>query len=325
MVGKYCKSPKDKKFKPGDAYSGGGSGYVDTNTAISPLDGVKTAIKDAQVSWAPDATGAAGADVAVACVSAHAEEGWDRKDLKVPQAQEFVTSLKAVAKKVVVIALAPGAVETEWAEGADAVLMMFMPGEQIGPAVAQLLTGAASPGGRLPVSMPKVGEKRFTKEQYPGAPFNDVDMVAHFTDGVLVGYRWNDAMGVPSAYPFGFGLAYTTFQFKGVTASCTGATATVSMQVVNLGAREGAAVPQVYVGFKSLAPAVRMLRGFKKVVVPPGGQTPVTFTLTAADWSFYDQVSQSWVSAATKGERITVSVGTSSTDLPFTQALTCGR
>lgn len=259
------------------------------------------------------------------CVSAHAEEGWDRKDLKVPGAQELVTAVKAVAKKVVVIAFVPGPVETDWVEGADAVLMLFMPGEQVGPAVAKLLTGAASPNGRLPVSMPKKGEKRFTKEQYPGTPFGDKKMVAHFSDGVLVGYRWNDAMGVPSAYPFGFGLAYTQLQLKGVAATCAGATATVSMQVANLGAREGVAVAQVYVGFKSLAPAVRQLRGFKKVIVPPGGQSAVSITLTAADWSYYCQASQAWVNAAAKGEQITISVGTSSADLPFTQTLTCGR
>merc|ERR1711920_284723 len=127
------------------------------------------------------------------------------------------------------------------------------------------------------------------------------------------------------AYAFGFGLTYTQLQLQGVTARCAGATATVSMQVVNLGPREGVAVPQVYVGFKSLAPAVRQLRGFKKVTVPANGQTTVSFTLTIADWSYYCETSQAWVDAAAKGEQITVSVGASSADLPFTQALSCSR
>jgi len=223
----------------------------------------------------------------------------------------------------VVLAVAPGAVTTEWLEQADAGLLLFMPGEQIGAAVADLLSGDAAPGGRLPVSLPHRSEHRFTPQQYPGAPFNDVNMTTQWSEGTLVGYRWNDAMKQPSAFPFGFGLAYTSFTFGGFQATCTGGMGTVSLTITNAGARNGAAVPQIYVGFPSLTPVLRQLRGFKKVLVDAGEISQVSFSLDESDWSFWSESTQAWQSALTMGESITVSVGTSSADLLWSKVLPC--
>jgi len=255
-------------------------------------------------------------------VAAHAEEGWDRQDLTVPEAQELVSALRGQVQKIVVVAMVPGPVETDWAQEADAALLLFLPGEQVGVAIAQLLTGVASPGGRLPVTMPAVGEARFTPDQYPGTPFNDENMVAQFTDGVLVGYRWNDATKNPAAYPFGFGLTYTEFTISNVQATCRGEEATVTMQVTNTGARIGAAVPQVYVSFPSMQPAIRALKGFQKVVVQPGGMEVVTIFLTAEAFRHFDEAAGAWRTVVGI-EQITLSVGTSSADLPTQLPLQC--
>jgi len=338
LVGKYCKETMDKSYGQGSVFSGGGSGYVETTPekVITPFQGIKDHIKDAtgEVTWGPDAASAVAAEVVVVCVAAHSEEGWDRQGegggLKVPEAAQLLTDLRALPgpkKTVVVLAIVPGAVTTEWIDNADAALVLFMPGEQVGVAAAQLLTGVASPGGRLPVTFPQFGEQRWTKgfqghEQYPGVQPKPAyqktwgpHLEAHFSEGVLVGYRWNDAQGVIPAFPFGFGLTYTDFQFQGFAASCTAGKATVSLKIVNIGKREGDAVPQLYVGFPSLSPALRTLRGFQKVHVAAGAEAAVTFTLGPADWSFFDEAAHAWVSAATKGETITVSVGRSSADL----------
>merc|ERR1719336_2798703 len=169
--------------------------------------------------------------------------------------------------------------------------------------MARLLTGQNAPGGRLPVSMPAAGENRFTPEQYPGTPFSEHGMVAHFSDGVLVGYRWHDAQQKPAAFPFGFGLTYTEFSIENVQATCGGEQATVTMQVTNKGGREGAAVPQVYVSFPSMKPAIRALKGFKKVVVQPGASESVTIDLAPDAFHFYDEAAGAWKSAT--GEQIT--------------------
>jgi beta-glucosidase len=330
MIGKSCDAVFDQSYQQGSVWAGGGSGYVDTSKGTTPLSSVKKAFTDSEVVSSPDASAAEGADVAVLCVAAHAEEGWDRDNFILPEVEELIAGVRNISEaKVVVIAGVPGAVETEWVEDVDAALMLFMPGEQVGPAVAKLLTGEASPSGRLPISFPVANETRFTQRQYPGwcdgvkGGWCDT-MTAHFTEGVLVGYRWNDAMNVSSAFSFGFGLTYTDFTFEGFRAKCVGDKVQVDLNVTNTGSRDGAAVPQLYVGFPSLLPTLRQLRAFSKVQVEARGTVPVSFTLGPSDWSFFDEKSLSWKSAmADKGEAITVSVGSSSSELFWHQEVAC--
>lgn len=324
MVGKYCDQAFEKDYAQGSVYSGGGSGYVNTTRTVTPFKALRERLAGAEVTLSADASGAQGADVAVICAAAHAEEGWDRKHRKVPEAAHLIQAVRdqsgGKAQRIVVLAIVPGVVTTDWVEGADAVLMLFMPGEQIGNAVAQLLTGDAGPGGRLPLSMPKADEERLTSKQYPGEcpPPNTwcEKMTAKFSEGVLVGYRWNDAVGTPAAFPFGFGLAYTKFDFRNFNSRCLqGGKVEVSFTVANTGTRSGAVVPQLYVGFPSLQPAKRQLRRFQKLQVASGASTDVVLILSEEDWSFYDVDGQKWSSAAVKREEVTVSVGTSSADL----------
>jgi beta-glucosidase len=330
LVGRYCDQGADSDFLQGSVYSGGGSGYVESFTLATPYTGIKQKFPDAaSVTLAQTADDVDSADVAIVCVSAHAEEGWDRTDTKIPDAWDLVHGLreKDSGMTIVVLAISPGVVNTGWMWDADAALMLFMPGEQVGVAVAQLLNGEASPGGRLPVSLPGDDEERYTKDQYPGTcppPHTWCkDMTANFSEGVLIGYRWNDAMGVPSAFPFGYGLTYTEFEFTNQNVLCSKERAVVSMTVKNIGWREGTAVPQLYVSFPSLRPVVRQLRGFQKVFVEKDGEVNVAFFLGPEDWSYYDVAAQAWVSAASKGENITVSLGSSSTDLPWNRTFSC--
>jgi beta-glucosidase len=325
FVGKYCDQYLDYSYKQGSVYSGGGSGYVNTRSVVTPFGALRERLQGkAEVTKHDDAKGAEGADVALVCVSAHAEEGWDRLSLEMPDAANFVQDLRkqpgGETQKIVVLAIAPGAVTTEWVEETDATLLFFMPGEQFGKAAAHLLTGEAGPAGRLPVTFPRPEEKRFTSDQYPGKcpPPHEwcEDLTANFSEGVLVGYRWNDAKGIPAAFPFGFGLAYTSFHYSNFEARCLrGGRAEVSFTIANNGSRAGAAVPQLYVSFPSMWPAVRQLRRFEKVQVPSGGSIEVVFHLDEVDWSFYDTQAKKWTSAVAVGERVTVAVGSSSAHL----------
>jgi len=323
LVGKACHDEKDSAYSQGSMFSAGGSGYAATNKAVTPYQGLKDAVSDStSVDWIAEASGDLVADVAVVCVAAHEEEGQDRKDLTLPKAQEMVDTLKAESgiKAIVVLAIVPGAITTEWIESADAALVMFMPGERIGPAFADILLGKASPNGRLPVSFPKQDEKRFTSEQYPG-----VNLKSSFSEGVLVGYRWNEAQGVPSAFPFGFGLSYTSFRFSGFQATCDGQGVKISLQSSNVGENDGATVPQIYVGYESLKPVVKQLRGFKKVHLAAGASEDIAMELSEFDLSYYDEPTQGWRSAWDKGETVTITVGSSATDVLWTTAVTCDK
>jgi beta-glucosidase len=330
LIGKYCSKVFEADYAQGSVYAGGGSGFVNTTQTVSILDGVKDVFGEgSDVTYSTDASAGEGADVAVVCAAAHAEEGWDREDSLLPEAEALVKSLRKQDghKKIVVIAILPGVVTTEWVADADAVMVLFMPGEQVGVAVAQMLSGEAAPAGRLPVSFPAKDEERFTNDQYPGvcpAPDTWCDkMVANFSEGTLVGYRWNDATGKPSAYPFGFGLAYTEFEYRAFEASCQNGRAIVSVKISNAGGRSGTEVPQLYVSFESLKPVLRQLRGFQKVEVPAGGEADVFFVLGEEDWSFYDEAKGRWVSAVDLEEKVTVFVGRSSADLRLNGTLPC--
>lgn len=352
LVGKHCDMVNDEDFErrhSNGVMMGGGSGWVRTEKTVTPFRGLRDAMVGSMVKHSVDASAAAGADVAVVCAAAHAGEGWDRPDLKLDHAHELIVQARDQgARKVVLLGIAPGPISTEWIDHVDAALLVFAPGEQVGTAVADIITGAASPGGRLPVSLPKEAESRFTQQQFPGTragedydlfrmynkvkreeakvskshkKWEDVHQKATpvsqiYSEDTLVGYRWNDAKGYPAAFPFGFGLTYTQFEFSNIQVEQKGARAAkVSVTVKNVGSKEGAAVPQLYVSFPSLAPVKKQLRGFEKVVVPPQGVKVVSFDLDSKDWSYYNQDAKKWIDALLKGDTITISVGDSSTNL----------
>jgi beta-glucosidase len=345
LIGQYCNKAEWISAYMGRAspFMGGGSGYVPTKRTVPPFQGMQARVKDAaSLTWSADASAGAGADVAVVCASyCDVHEGWDRPNFTLPEAEELLTSLRNQGgdKKIILVGVVPGEVTTEWLDKADAALMLFMPGEQIGPALAQLLTGDVGPGGRLPISLPRDGEmpqgERFTNEQYPGIQSKEhpwgKHLTAQYSEGVLTGYRWYNAHSVEPKFPFGHGLAYTEFEFKDHVLKCfkvgsgsnSSVVAALSLTVANVGERDGTAVPQVYVGFHSLKPALRYLRGFTKVKVPRSGEASVTFTLGEDDWSYYDEGGQKWNSALDKGEDIIVSVGSSSGAMHWNATLSC--
>jgi len=351
MIGQYCNT--DIYITPGHVtagnagtpFMGQGSGYVPTKKTVTPMKGLQDLVKDAaSITFSADASAGDGADVAVVCASAcDVHEGWDRMNFSLPEANQLVSALREQSgdKKIVVVGVSPGAVTTEWMKNVDASLLLFMPGEQVGAAVAQMLTGAASPSGRLPITMPPddwkpIGgypagkDHMFLSAQYPGTQppphkmykWGDY-LTANFTEGVLVGYRWWDAKDVNPAFPFGYGLTYTEFSFKDFQSDCSGDKIIVTLTIANTGDRDGDAVPQLYVGFPSLKPAVRQLRGFQKTHIPKGGEAPMVFIVTPEDASYYDEAEQKWTSSAEKNEKVTVSIGTSSRDLLWHKTLSC--
>jgi beta-glucosidase len=166
---------------------------------------------------------------------------------------------------------------------AGAILEAWFPGEEDGHIVADLLWGVANPSGKLPVTFPQVGQgfmDSITPFQYPGVTINGSPAVT-YTEALNIGYRWYDAMGKSPAFPFGYGLSYTTFTITNPTVSSgSNGTYTVSAVVKNTGALAGAEVSQIYISLPSSAgePPKRLV-GFQKVSLNPGAAQTINMTI----------------------------------------------
>jgi len=193
-------------------------------------------------------------------------------------------------------------------ENVPAILETWFLGLQTGPAVADVLFGDYSPGGKLPVSFPRtVGQVPiYYNHKNTGRPPSEQE---RYTS------KYIDVHWTP-LYAFGHGLSYTTFDYSNLRLSAAQVRATdsvtVAVAVTNSGARAGAEVVQLYVrdDVASITRPVRELRGFERIVLQPGETRTVQFTLRAADLAFYDQRLRRVVEPGT----FTVWVGTSSAD-----------
>lgn len=242
----------------------------------------------------PEARGAADkADVVVAVLGEKwnmTGEGNCRTNLDLPGNQAaLLEELHKTGKPVVLVILAGRPLTLEKAlPFADAVLYAWYPGTMGGPAVADVLTGAFSPSGKLPVCFPRnVGQiPLFYAHKPTGRPQDDGKPREQFLSNYL------DAPNTPE-FPFGFGLSYTRFALG--NAALSSATLKpdgeleVSAELANLGSYDGAEVVQLYV--RDLAGAVtrpvRELKGFSRVFLAKGEKTRVRFRLTPADLAFY--------------------------------------
>jgi beta-glucosidase len=196
--------------------------------------------------------------------------GGDRTDLKLPETQEkLLTAAFATGKPVVVVLTSGSALAVnESAARAAAVLELWYGGEETGTAIAETLSGANNPAGRLPVTFYK------NVEQLPA--FDDYNM-----DGRTYRYFKGDAL-----YGFGFGLSYSTFRYSALKGQRTAKGAEVSVRVTNTSGREGDEVVQLYREGPGLASgALRQLRGFERVHLRAGESRDVRFAVGAADLS----------------------------------------
>ena len=229
-----------------------------------PADELVAALPDAKIDYAAgfgidDATGDAalaeealrvvgGADVVVAYLGLPAtaeSEGFDRTHLELPAAQTDLLARLAGAGAPVVVVLANGsAVRTApWEQHAAAVLECWLGGQAVGGAIADVLTGAADPGGRLAETIPLRLEDTPSYLNFPGEEGR-----VRYGEGVFVGYRGFDAAGREVAYPFGHGVSYTTFAYDDLAVRVSGTDVTVEVTVTNTGERTGREVAQLYVG-----------------------------------------------------------------------------
>jgi beta-glucosidase len=195
--------------------------------------------------------------------------------------------------------------------GGPAILEVWFPGQEDGHIVADLLFGVVNPSGKLPVTFPKVGQGfmdwvRTDPSVFPGVRNLVGQPEVEYKEGLNIGYRWYDAKGVTPAFPFGFGLSYTTFKLSTltVTPKISDGTQPISIQffLENTGLRAGAEVPQLYLGLppQTGEPPKRLV-AFSKVQLNPGERTSVQFTIDPAasnhPLSYWDTNTNNWTIA----------------------------
>ena len=155
-----------------------------------------------------------------------------------------------------------------WLSKVSAVLESWYPGQESGAGIAALLFGDADPGGWLPITFPAAADQGppTRPDEYPG-----VGGIAHYDEGIFVGYRWYDQHKQEPQFPFGYGLSYTTFHYISLSVVPAAGSVAVSVTVRNTGGREGSDVIQVYVTApESAGEPPSQLKGFEKVSLKPG-------------------------------------------------------
>ncbi len=278
-----------------------GTGSTEIRTALhsNPFDALTAKWGEERVkfeSWD-------GADVLVYTASADAGEGSDRAAMDLePDDRAVLPQVLREAKerglKTVVLLNVPGPVDvTPWIEYADAVLCIFLPGNEGGNAAAELLTGAAEPGGRLPVTFPM---HYYDTPAYPNFPGEHDDV--YYGEEIFVGYRHYDGRHLPTAFPFGYGLSYTNFEQKAVSNVinfdlCSQETVDVIVEVTNTGDREGSQVIQLYAAENEprLRRPLKELKAFRRVSLQPGETKQIALTIRAKDLQCFDARMDQWL------------------------------
>lgn len=268
---------------------------------------------------------AAMADAAVVCVGFNSEteaEGVDRS-FWLPYGQDQLIQAVASANSHTIVTLTSGGgVDMRsWIDQVPGILETWYAGQEGGTALAEILFGARSPEGHLPVTF------EHSWEENPVFKFSDpvVDPatgVSHlrYGEGVFLGYRYYTTQHQEPLFPFGFGLSYTTFAFSHLTVPAAASAAEgidVACDVTNTGDRAGAEVVQVYVGDPSAGvprPA-KELKGFQKVRLQPGETKHVALHLDRRAFAYWDSAAHDW---RVDPGRFVIHVGNSSTTTPLT-------
>ena len=256
--------------------------------------------------------------------SAHQDcENSDRTALELPYGQDKVISALAKANKnLVVVNISGNAVAMPWIKEVPAIVQAWYLGTECGNALASVLSGDVNPSGKLPMTFPvalsDVGAH--SVGDYPGTPRKDgSDIVdCNYSEGIFVGYRWNDKNDIKPLFPFGHGLSYTSFKYgKPVISSdkmAADGKIIVRIPVTNVGDRTGAEVVQLYIrDLKSSLPRpVKELKDFKKVTLEPNRSAEVQFEITPDKLMFFDAEKHEWI--AEEGDFIAL-IGSSSSDI----------
>jgi beta-glucosidase len=333
VIGEFARTPR---------YQGGGSSLI-TPTRLDDALTEITAATQATVSFSPGyLTGGTAAeegvtpqdeaaedqdllaeavaiaqasDIALVFVGSMGEtEGADRDGIDLPAAHlELIERVSAANPRTVVV-LSNGGVlaTTPWDASVPAILEGWLLGQAGGSAIADVLFGVVNPSGRLAETIPLKLSDHPSYLDFPGENGH-----VRYGEGIHVGYRGFDAREQEVAYPFGFGLSYTTFEYGQASAAVTIDGIEVRVAVTNTGDRDGREVVQVYVSLPGSAVqrSPRELKAFANVPIAAGQTAEVVLSIDRADLAYWETRLGRWV---VEGGEYLCAVGASSRDLRST-------
>lgn len=246
-------------------------------------------------------------DVFVFVLSRMAGEGGDRElvkgdyylsDVERTNMSILVRSAHEAGKKAVLLLNMGNMVEFAWDEDEffDAVLHTWLPGQEAGNAIADILSGKVSPSGKLPFTWAENYADYPSAVNFPLSP--DSDRAVRYEEDIFVGYRYFDTKDVKVLYPFGYGLSYAEFEYSGLHVKRGRNSVEVSLDVKNTGLYSGREAVQIYVSVPSEIEdrPKKELKAFKKTEeLAPGASCSVTFSIPDADLAIFDENSDAWI------------------------------
>ncbi len=270
----------------------------------------------------------AGSDVAIITLGRKSGEAADRPESDFYLKEGEKQLIKAVSeayhakgKKVVVLLDICSPIDVaSWQDQVDAVVCTWQGGQESGFSVADVLSGKVNPSGKLPMTFQIKYGDAYADRNFPanvddktmGAMFmwgrnkddnkkrepqKDIDFT-NYEEDIFVGYRYFDSFGKPVAYPFGYGLSYTTFAYDNLTCSVNGDAITVTVNVKNTGARAGRNVVELFVAApnsKKLNKPEKELRNYAKTrLLKPGESETITMKLSAEDLASFNEKASAW-------------------------------
>ncbi|MFT3906462.1 MAG: glycoside hydrolase family 3 protein [Steroidobacteraceae bacterium] len=249
-------------------------------------------------------------------------EGSDREFALPPGQAQLIERLLAKQRNLAVVLTSGGAVDVSgFVERVPALLQAWYPGQEGGAALAGVLLGKVNPSGRLPFSWER---KLEDNPSYASYYFSDpARQGIAYRNGLFVGYRGYERLGIKPLFPFGFGLSYSSFRYANLRTERLGndGTFAVSFDVINTGACAGAEVAQLYLA--DLQPTVprplKELKAFERVYLQPGERRRVTLQLNARSFTWYDDKKQRW--RANRGS-YSLQIGGSSVDAQLAGTIT---
>ena len=236
-------------------------------------------------------------------------EGLDRVDMKLADNQiELLQAVEQANPNTVVVLNAGASLETPWLAHCRALVYGALGGQAGAGAMVDVLTGKVNPGGKLAETWANAYEETPARDNFAGA-----GRTVQYREGLYVGYRYYQTAGVPVAFPFGYGLSYTSFAYSDLKVTAD----SVSLTVTNTGARDGAEIVQVYIakpGAEIFRPA-QELKAFARVPLAAGESRTVTLPLDDKAFRYWNTRTDCW---EVEGGRYEVRVGASSADIRLT-------
>lgn len=269
-------------------------------------------------------------DVAIITLGRMSGEGSDRfygkgdyllSDLEYDLVESVCSSFHRNGKKVIVILNMGDAIDfSRWNSMPDAILMAWLPGQEAGDAIAEILDGRVNPSGKLPMTMAARYEDIPSSRNF-GISEGETNAV-RYEEGLMVGYRYFATAGIKPCYPFGFGMSYTQFEYSDLSYTTDeNRNIRMNFKITNTGKVSGKEIAQVYVNKPEIAtvrPAIELCAFHKTAELAPGESELISINITSDAIRQWDPESGRW-KCPESGYRIFV--GASSEDIRLSGSL----